>query len=292
MVKNKIIRMKLFDYINYVALILFTLTFIIPFLIVLRNSFMTNHDIMYHGNRLFPTEIVFDSYKYLIIDNSFFTNALLVSVYITVLGTFLQVFVTAMMAYALSKKVLPYRTTITFIVFFTMLFGGGLIPSYLLVISLGLYNTLWTLILPTLVSPWLMFLMRNFFNQIPPSLEESATIDGASPFTILLKIVIPISMPSIASISLFYAVGNWNSWFAAIIYISDRGKWPVQVMLREIVNSMALSELDQGDAAVMQISQESIRAAAIMTATLPIMCVYPYLQKYFVKGMTLGSIKG
>jgi putative aldouronate transport system permease protein len=292
MVKNKIIRMKLFDYINYVALILFALTFIIPFLIVVRDSFMTNHDIMYHGNRLFPTEIVFDSYKYLIMDNSFFTNALLVSVYITVLGTFLQVFVTAMMAYSLSKKVLPYRTTITFIVFFTMLFGGGLIPSYLLVISLGLYNTLWALILPTLVSPWLMFLMRNFFNQIPPSLEESATIDGASPFTILLKIVIPISMPSIASISLFYAVGNWNSWFAAIIYISNRGKWPVQVVLREIVNTMALSELDQGDAAVMQISQESIRAAAIMTATLPIMCVYPYLQKYFVKGMTVGSIKG
>lgn len=195
------------------------------------------------------------------------------------------------MAYALSRTYLVGRSVINFMVVFTMLFSGGMIPSFLVVKSLGLINSYWSMILPGLVSAMNMIIMRNFFQAIPASLEESAKMDGASDMRVFVQIMLPLALPSIATIALFYGVAYWNSFQTAIMYILDTNKWPLQVLLRQII---ILSSGMEGSASSVDIIPPSttIKMAVIVVGIIPMLCVYPFIQKYFVKGALIGSVKG
>lgn len=283
-----------FDYLNIVFMILLSCCILFPFWILISQSLMTKQELALTGYAMIPKEITFAAYEYLLKTNTFLLRGFQVSLFITVAGTALCLFFTSTYAYALSKKHLPYRKTFTFIAFFTMLFSGGLVPTYMLIVGLKLINSVWALILPSLISPWYLFIMRNFFMAIPNEVEESAVIDGANDMMIWARIVIPLSLPAIATIGLFYAVAYWNSWVPASIYISDSEKWPLQMILRQLINS-ALLENQTGASELTEQKMTdsiSIQAAAVMIASIPIMLVYPFVQKYFVKGVMVGSIKG
>ena len=203
-------------------------------------------------------------------------------------------FLTCLAAYVLSRKNVLFNGVITFIIMFTMFFSGGMIPTYLLVNNLGLTNTYWALILPTAISTYNMIIMRTGFAAIPESLEESAKIDGASHFTILFKIVIPLAKPTMAVIVLYYAVACWNSWFNAMIYLQKRRDLqPLQLILRGILIENDTSNMQDGNVGQDTESiAESIKYAVIVVATLPILAIYPFLQKYFIKGIMIGAVKG
>ena len=209
----------------------------------------------------------------------------------TVAGTFLSLVVTAMMAYALAKPYLLGRRTINFLVIFTMLFSGGMIPTFIVVSKLGLLDSLWSLILPVTVNAFNLVIMRNFFQGIPDSLEEAARIDGCSEIGVFLRVVLPLSMASIATIGLFYAVTYWNTYMHAVLYINDSSLWPIQVLLRQIV---IVSSGMNADATVVDVvpPAQSVKMAVIAVATLPMLAVYPFVQRYFVKGAMIGSVKG
>ncbi|MCU6712019.1 carbohydrate ABC transporter permease [Paenibacillus sp. J5C_2022] len=288
-------KLKMFDLINGAALIVFSLLIVFPFIILINQSFMSNETIMSEGYTLFPKEIVFHAYNYLLVENTFIYKGLLVSVFITSVGTLFCLCFTCSLAFGLSKKYLPYRKAITIVVLITMFFSGGLIPNYLLITAMGLKDSLLSLIVPVLISPWYMFLIRNFFMEIPHEIEESAQIDGATEFYILWKIVVPISLPAIATIGLFYMVWHWNSWFPASIYLDSQSKFPLQLVLKQIISNLDVS--DKGESTetldrIMKLPEESVKAAATLITSLPIVCVYPFIQKYFVKGIVVGSIKG
>jgi putative aldouronate transport system permease protein len=201
---------------------------------------------------------------------------------------------TIMTAYPLSKKYFPNRSFWTSLLIFTMFFSGGLIPNYLMVRSLGIYNTVWSMVLPGLISTYNMIIMRNFFMNIPGELEESARIDGANDFLILARIIVPVSGPIIATVALWTMVSHWNAWFDCMIYISTTSKQVLQLMLRRIVleGTMQLMELNTTTTDMGLTNPDSVKAATIMVATMPILMVYPFLQKYFVKGVLIGSLKG
>ncbi|NJD04389.1 MAG: carbohydrate ABC transporter permease, partial [Ruminiclostridium sp.] len=188
----------------------------------------------------------------------------------------------------------PGRNVLLMVVVVTLFFSGGLIPSYLLIAALGMKDSWWALIVPYLISPWYMLILRKFFGEVPVSLLESAKIEGASEVTVLSRIILPLSLPSIAVIGLFYAVYHWNAWFPAAIYIDTREKYPLQLALRTIVQTLNLEELSKRgyDVSKIYVSEANVKAAAIIITVAPILCVYPFLQKHFVKGMFLGSIKG
>jgi putative aldouronate transport system permease protein len=220
-------------------------------------------------------------------------SSLLNTIFITLVGTLVNILLTALMAYPLARRDLPWRSPILFLVTFTMLFGGGIVPTFLIVKWLGLLNSYWSLIIPTAISAFNLIVLKNFFQQLPESLEESAKIDGCHDYGILFRIVLPLSMPALTTFSLFYAVNHWNSFFQAILYINDSSKWPIQVLLRQIV---LLSQGGIGDSVattnVMYTLPDTVKTAVIVVATVPILCVYPFLQKHFAKGVMLGSVKG
>ena len=201
--------------------------------------------------------------------------------------------ITALTAYPLSKKDLPAGKAIMGAFLFTMVFQAGMIPTFLAVRQYRLLDTFWALLLPEILSVYNMIIMRTFFSSLPNELMEAAAIDGCSEMGILLRIVLPLSAPVLASIGLFYAVWHWNSWFDAVLYITDRQLWPMQTLLREILLSSSLSELEQGSILEGAMPPATtVQAAAIMISVIPIACVYPFLQKHFVKGMMIGSVKG
>jgi putative aldouronate transport system permease protein len=205
---------------------------------------------------------------------------------------------TVLTAYPLSKKNLPLRGFYMTLIIITMFFGGGLIPSFLLVRSLKMYNTVWALVLPGAVSSMNMIIMRTFFEGLPAELEESARLDGAGDFRILARIILPLSTASIATIGMFYAVSHWNSWFSANIYLRESSKFPLQLILREIImqNQMARELAEQGNIAAMEetgyISVEGLKYATLVISIAPMLMIYPFVQKYFVKGVLIGSLKG
>ncbi|MFC4698248.1 carbohydrate ABC transporter permease [Enterococcus aquimarinus] len=271
-------------------LTIFTLLCLLPFLNVLGSSFATSAEISTRTFILIPRTFTLNAYRYILSTPTIF-KSIGVSLYVTILGTFLSMVVTSFMAYALSRKYLHGRSFFNFLVVFTMLFSGGMIPSFILVKNLGLIDTLWALILPSAVSAYNMIIMRNFFQGIPDSLEESAKMDGCSDWGVFFKIILPLSLPSIATISLFYAVTYWNTYQNAILYINDSNKWPIQVLLRQIV---IVSSGLNADAASVDIvpPAQSIKMAVIVVATIPMLIAYPFVQKYFVKGAMVGSVKG
>lgn len=290
MYNRKSIGNRIFDTFNVIGLILLAFICIFPFINVIASSFVTVEEFMSKAFIIFPRTFTLDSYRFIFSTPTIF-KALAVSIGVTVVGTAVSIFLTSFMAYGLSRSYLPGRRIINFLILFTMLFSGGMIPSFLVVRSLGLINSYWALILPSAVSAYNLIIMRNFFQGLPDSLEESAKIDGCNDIMIFLKIIAPLSLASIATISLFYAVGYWNTFTPAILYLTDSDMWPIQVLLRQIVIVASGIEGDTNAVDVIPPSQ-TIQMAVIVVSTVPMLLVYPFVQKYFVKGALIGSIKG
>ncbi|WP_199621107.1 carbohydrate ABC transporter permease [Paenibacillus alkalitolerans] len=293
MIQDKSLGSRIFDGINYTLLLLIALVTILPFVHVIAGSFTTVTELAQKQFVIIPTVWSLDAYKYIFSTNVIF-KSLGVSVGVTLFGTLFSMFLTALMAYGLSRRDLDGRKTIMFMVLFTMLFSGGMIPTFLVVKEMGLIDSYAALIVPTAINAFNLIIMRNFFQNLPEGLEESAKIDGCGDWGILFRIVIPLSMPAIATISLFYAVTYWNTYFQAILYLNDASKWPVQVILRQIVvlaSGLAADTSGFGDDYVRP-PEQTVKMAVIVVATLPILIVYPFLQKHFAKGALLGSIKG
>lgn len=286
-------KLQVFDVIVAVLLILLCLIILVPLVFVLNQSLMSNEDILKYGFTLLPKSVTWDAYEYLLIKNSAMLRSMAVSILVTAAGTAVNLAVTSMYAYGLSKKDLPFRGVLTFAVFFTMIFNGGLIPKYLLVTSLGLKNSYLSLVLPILMVAWNTLILRNFFQAIPEELIEASRLDGANEAQIFTKLVLPLSKSAIATVGLFYAVKHWNSWFDASIFLSDKGKWPMQLLLKEMLNSLQIASSSGAiDSIASTLPTESVKAAAIVITALPIIMVYPFIQKYFVKGVMVGSVKG
>jgi len=291
MKQNKTIASTIFDVFNHIFLGIWAIITVLPFLYVLAASFAPDSEIKTRTFFIIPHNPTLLTYKFIFASN-YFLRSMLNSVIITVGGTLVNLFFTFTMAYALSKKHFIGRNIVLNGIIFTMLFGGGMIPTYLLVKSLGLLNSYWALWLPGAISPFNFFVVKNFFQEMPQDLEDAARIDGCTEAQVLWKIILPLSKPIIATFALFYGVGHWNSWFGALLYINDAEKWPVQLILRQIVmlSTTLASDLTQFDPNF-QPPQESLKMAIIVVATLPIMLLYPWLQKYFIKGMFIGSLK-
>ncbi|MGF7032926.1 putative aldouronate transport system permease protein [Paenibacillus mucilaginosus] len=290
MIQDRTFGNRLFDTVNAAVLILVALCTVLPFVYVLAVSFTDPHEVAKGGMILFPTKFSLAAYEY-IFSTDTLVKSLGVSIYVTVVGTFINLLFTSLLAYPLAKPHFRGRQVILLGVLFTMLFSGGMIPSYFVVKELGMTNTLWSLMIPSAISAFNLIVLRNFFQQIPDGLEDSAKIDGCSDLDILVRIVLPLSLPALATFGLFYAVAHWNTFFSAILYINDHNKWPVQVLLREIV-ILAQSRIGETSFEESLIQPLTIRMAVIVFATVPILLVYPFLQKHFAKGVLLGSVKG
>ncbi|MFS0883200.1 ABC transporter permease [Bacillus sp. 7586-K] len=286
---EKSLGSRLFNFFNYTILLIIALACLIPFVNVISSSFATTQEVVEKTFILFPTTFTLDAYHYIFSTPTIF-RSFAVSIGVTGVGTLVSMILTAFMAYSLSRKYLYGRKGINFIIVFTMLFSGGMIPTYLVVRNVGLIDSYWALILPVAINAFNLIIMRNFFQAIPDSLEESAKMDGYNDIMIFFKIILPLSLPSIATISLFYAVAYWNEYTNAILYINDSTKWPIQVLLRQIV---IVSSGMQADATSVDIvpPAQTVKMAVITVATLPMLILYPFLQKYFVKGAFVGSVK-
>ncbi|MCR6111865.1 carbohydrate ABC transporter permease [Bacillus sp. A301a_S52] len=291
MVEDRSLGSKLFNITNAILLGIIALITVLPFLHVIAASFTTSAELAAKKFVLFPTTWSFDAYRY-IFSTDTILKAMGVSIAVTLGGTMWSMLMSTLMGYGLSRRDLVGRRYITFFVIFTMLFNGGMIPTFLVVQQTGLMNSLLALIIPVSINAFNMIILRSFFQNLPDGLEESAKIDGCNDFSILFRIVIPCSKPAIATISLFYAVTYWNTYMHAILYISDSSKWPVQVLLRQIV--VLASGLNYDGAAYTDIPppEQTVKMATIVVATIPVLLVYPFLQKYFAKGALLGSVKG
>lgn len=271
-------------------MLLFCACVIVPFLNILAVSLSGKQEVMSGRVTFYPRALTTEAYSKVISDDYFF-NSYRNTVFVVVLSVISAIVCTTMTAYIMSRRDLPGKKFITVMITIPMWFNGGLIPGFLLIRKLGLYDSLWSLIVPGLISVYNAIVIRNFFQGLPTALEESAMIDGANDFTILFKIYIPLSIPCIATVALWIIVGRWNEYTAALLYLSSRSKYTLQLLLREIVFSNALSA-DMAISDTMEIISESIKYANIILTILPILCVYPFLQKYFVKGVTVGAVKG
>ncbi|MCM3129741.1 carbohydrate ABC transporter permease [Paenibacillus provencensis] len=291
MVEDRTLGGKMFSCVNFILLAVIALVTVLPFVHVVAGSFTTSAEMAAKKFVLIPTDWSLDAYTFIFSTNTIF-RAMLVSIGVTVIGTLFSMLITSLMAYGLSRRDLDGRKVIMFMVVFTMLFSGGMIPTFLVVKELGLIDTYAALVLPSAISAFNMIILKNFFQNIPEGLEESAKIDGSNDFGILFRIVLPLSMPAIATISLFYAVTYWNTYMSAILYLNESKMWPIQVLLRQIVVLASgmdySSELDSS----VPPPDQAVKMAVIVVATLPILLVYPFLQKHFAKGAMLGSIKG
>lgn len=284
---------RAFDVFNFIVLGLIGILTILPFLYIVAGSFATEAELTRRSFFIFPETFSLDAYRY-IFSTDTFIRSLMVSIGVTAVGTLVCLFCTFSMAYPLSRKHLMGRNFFINLVVFSMLFSGGMIPTYLVVKSLGLLDSYWSLILPLAINPFNLIIVKTFFQNIPIELEEAAKMDGATEFGIFWRIILPLSKPVLATFALFYAVAIWNDFFSALLYISDSTKWPVQVLLQQII---ILSQSMTNDTASMGANfveppDQSLKLAVVVIATLPILIVYPFLQKHFAKGMMLGSVKG
>lgn len=280
-----------FDIITYVVVIFLMLITLYPLIYVAFASISDPIKVAQSGGiLLWPTGIQFDGYRRVLENNEIWTGYANTILY-TVVATALNVVLTAGLAFALSRKKLMLKKPLTLYVMFTMFFNGGMIPTYLNMQHLGLLDTRIAVILPGLVSVYNFIIMRTNFEAIPASLEESAKIDGANDWVVLWRVILPLSMPTIAIMVLFYGVGHWSSWFNEMMYLQDRSLWPLQLIIREIIVLSGSAAMSDGTGVSFEMS-EIIKYATIMVSTLPILCVYPFLQKYFVKGVMVGAVKG
>ena len=287
--RRKPVSSRIFDIVVYILLFLVAMVTIVPFLQVVTISLSPPEVVASYGLHLIPTKIDLEGYR------SIFKYKLLWTSYRntivrTLFGTALSMFLYVIAAYPLSKKYLPNRRFWIFFIIFTMYFSGGMIPNYLLINKwLKLSNTIWALILPPAMSAYNLIIVRNFFESIPDSLEESARIDGARETTVLFKIVVPLSMPVLATVSLWCIVGHWNAWYDCMLYIRDDTKYVLQYTLQRILLDGQVQDLDHIGT---KVNTETMKMASIVVSILPIMIIYPFVQKYFTKGVMIGAVKG
>ncbi|MEK4436078.1 carbohydrate ABC transporter permease [Paenibacillus sp. FSL K6-2862] len=284
---------RIFTIFNYTFVILLVIVTLYPLLYVLFASLSDSAQLLANKGLLWkPVGFSLEAYKS-VLANPGIATGFRNTLFILVFGVIVNLFMTALGAYVLSRKNVMWNKVFMFFIVFTMFFGGGLIPLYLVVKGVGLLDTLWSTILPFAISTFNLIIMRTSFMGIPDSLEESAKIDGANHFTILFRIIIPLSMPVIAVMILYYAVDKWNGWFYASVFIKSRELFPLQLVLREILIANSTESMSAGASAGdrFQIG-ETIKYATIMVATIPILCIYPFLQRFFVKGVMVGSLKG
>jgi len=266
-----------------------SIVMVYPFMHVLSISLSTPAEALRPGVHFFPREVSFFAWERVLSTESVW-RALGVTAFRTIVGTILTLTLLSMAAYPLSRKYLPHRGLYTMIIVITMFFGGGLIPTYLLIKSLGLINSIWVYVVPGLFSTFSLLILRNFFMGIPVELEDSAKIDGANDIRILFTIIVPLSMPVLATLALWSAVGHWNAWFDALMYMQDKTKITVQLLLRRLVITNTGDPMMPVPTA--EQAPETVKAAIIMFTALPILIVYPFLQRFFVKGIIVGSLKG
>lgn len=288
---------QLVQFLSYLLIILFCLAILLPCINVLVLSFNDGKDAARGGIWFWPRKFTWNNFKEVFADGSIMV-AYGVSVARTVIGTFLSLGVTTLAAFSLKQKDLPGRKLITVLITFTMLFSGGMIPTYIQYKNLHLLNSFWVYVVPSLVSVTYLLMMRTFFEGIPDSLEESAKLDGCGYFQICVRIMIPLSKPVIAVVGLYTAVNHWNDWFAGAFYMNDSSLWPVQTVLRNML-SKAMSQQQEITSVAQALAQntvsttsDSLKMAAVVVTTVPILCVYPFVQKYFAKGAMIGSVKG
>lgn len=280
------------DVLSYAVMGLFALVTLIPFLNIIAKTFSEDWAVVSGKVGILPMGFQLDSLNY-VITSSRFLSSFMVSVIITAAGTALSILLICVTAYPLSKKKLWGVKGVMILYVFTMMFSGGMIPNYLLIKNLGIYNTLWSVILPGMINVFNLMIVKNYFESIPESIEESAMMDGASYTRVLFTIVLPLAVPTIATITLFTAVNYWNNYMGPMLYINEPGLKPLQLYLREIIleqSDMVLSSQSAEDQ--LNISSEGVRSATIIASTLPILVVYPFIQKYFIKGIMIGSVKG
>ena len=283
------------DVLIHVILTLFILSIILTFVHMLVLSFSPGYVATKGGLHLWPEDPTLDNYTK-VLGSKYIWLGYKNTIMRTIVGTSLSLFITAMGAYALSKAYFPHRSFWTLLIVFTMFFSGGLIPNYLLIKNLGLLDRFASMILPGLVSAYNLVIMRNYFQSLPEEIEESCMIDGAGRFRTFISVVLPLSTPILATVALWLAVGHWNAWFDVLIYMTDETRFTLQVVLRRILitgtqqmlESTSTEELNE----YIKASPEGLKGAAIFVATLPILCAYPFVQRYFVKGIMVGSLKG
>ena len=275
----------------YILLTLIAVIMVIPFIYVIAASFATEAEIQTRPIFFIPDSPTLDAYARIFDMNDMGTrvfHSLLISVCVTAIGTFINLFFTTTMAYGLSRTNLIGKKPLLHMVLFTMVFGGGMIPLFLVVKGLGMYDTYAALILPGAISAYNMIIVRNFFMELPRELEEAASIDGCSDIGIFIKIALPLSLPCLATFGLFYAVGHWNNYFGALLYLEDSTKFPFQLVLRNIVMQTAETQTDPNAL----IPEDTLKMAVIVIGTVPILIVYPFLQKHFAAGVMVGAVKG
>lgn len=286
---------KLFDAANMVFIFIVSLLCTLPLLLVLIVSFTDERYIQTHGYSFFPQQLSFAAYRMLFSGSSPLLQSYMVSIAVTVLGTFIAVIITAMAGYTLSAKHLKYRNSLAMFFFITMVFNIGLVPWYMISTGLGLKNNLWALIVPSLLfNPFNLFLVRNYMKQIPDSLTEAARIDGANDAYIAFRIFMPLSLPVLATITLFYGIGYWNNWFNAIMLVDKSQLFPLQYLLFKLNSEISMIQQMQTSSITIstaQLPSESIKMATAIVTIGPIVLFYPFLQKYFIKGLLIGSVK-
>lgn len=284
---------KTFTVFNYVFFTLLCIVMLYPFWHVVMMSFSSVEATAKGGVFLWPKGFNLDTYSKVFHDPSIWTGYY-TTIMVTVISTIMGTMFTAMTAYPLSKKDLPFGKIMSLLVLFTMLFSGGMIPGYLLMKDLNLIDNRWSLILPGLVSAYNVIIMKSNFQTIPESLEESARLDGANDVTIFWKIIMPLSKATVATIALFTAVGYWNDYFSSVLYINSKDKWALQAVLRYMLTNtnQAMQSAGVTVTASTNVTAATIKAASVVVATVPILCVYPFVQKYFVKGVMIGGVKG
>jgi len=280
---------RVFDVFNVVLLVALGLVAMLPFIYVTAGSFATEVELATRSFFLWPETFSLRAYES-IFSSPAFLRAMITTIAVTAVGTVVQLLLTASMAYPLSKGNLPGRRLMLSLIVFTMVFSGGMIPTFLMVKDLGLLNTYWALILPMAINPFSLIIIKNFFQQLPAELEESAKIDGANELQTLWSVILPLSKPVLATFALFYAVGIWNDFMSPLLYLNDNSMWTLQMFLRQVTVATDLSILE-ADPSQLPPAQ-GIKFAVIVVATLPILLFYPFLQKHFAKGMLIGSVKG
>ena len=280
---------RAFQVINTIIMIFVIFITLYPFVYLVAQSFSSDAAASAGKVTFYPIGFNVNTYKYILRDNQFFRyygN----TIFYTVVGTFISVACTALIAYPLSKPRLRLNKVITPLVVFTMYFAGGMIPNYIVITQwLGLQDSMWSIILPNAISTFNLLVMKSFFAGLPEELEEAAAIDGMNTYQIFLKIIIPLSKPIIATMCLFYMVTMWYEWFTPMLYLDSKDKWPVALYVRQLVEGANNTEIGSSDASSVQ---ATVKSATMVLTSIPIICVYPFVQKYFVQGMTIGAVKG
>ncbi len=285
-------RLRIGDIVIMSLIVILCLTCILPFLHIFAKSLSSNTMVLSKKVFLFPREFTFNAYTTVFSDGQL-THSMIYSLYVTLLFTAIGMIVTICAAYPLSRKYLGGRVFFSLFILFTLYFSAGLIPEYLLMKKLNLLNKMWVLVLPLCFSPFNMLIMKSFFQTtIPESLEEAAFLDGANHFQILFKIILPLSKPILATLSLFYAVGRWNAYADAKYFITTKSLQPIQLLLSNMILNSSNDAISISESAANTSTPEVLQSAAVMFATIPIILIYPFLQKYFVKGVMIGAVKG